>query len=155
MLRNPVCQIPSIFDAIDTKSSPMNRGIPVTSKSMSHLPPSFRTDCRYDEKALHLLALEGTVPIGTARLVYPPASDKFKLGRLAVRKRGRGKGIAQKLILGLEVAAKELGAKEIYAGSQVPVRPLYEKCGYHVMGDEYLDEGQPHMAMLKRFHQCE
>jgi predicted GNAT family N-acyltransferase len=104
---------------------------------------------RYDEGALHLLALEGTTPIGTVRLVYPPASDKFKLGRLAVRKIGRAKGIARKLIAELEVAAKELGAKEMYAGSQVPVRGLYEKSGYHVIGEEYLDEGHPHTMMLK------
>ena len=104
---------------------------------------------RYDGGALHLLALEGTTPIGTVRVIYPPASDKFKLGRLAVRKIGRGKGIAQKLIAELEVEAKELGAKEMYAGSQVPVRGLYEKSGYHVVGEGYLDEGQPHIMMLK------
>ena len=82
-------------------------------------------------------------------MVHPPASDKFNLGRLAVRKIGRGKGIAQKLIAELEAAAKELGAKEMYAGSQVPVQGLYEKSGYHVFGEEYLDEGQPHIMMLK------
>jgi predicted GNAT family N-acyltransferase len=83
--------------------------------------------------------------------VYPPASgDKYKLGRLAVRKIARGKKIAQKLIAELEVAAKEMGAKEMYAGAQVPVRGLYEKSGYHITGEgEYLDEGQPHIMMVK------
>jgi predicted GNAT family N-acyltransferase len=98
---------------------------------------------------LHLLALEGTTPIGTVRLVHPPATTKYKLGRLAVRKIGRGKKIAQRLVAELEVAAKEMGAKEIYAGSQVPVRGLYEKSGYNAIGQEYLDEGQPHIWMLK------
>ena len=58
-------------------------------------------------------------------------------------------GVAQKLIAALEVEAKALGAKEVYAGSQVPVRPLYEKAGFHAIGDGYLDEGQPHIMMLK------
>jgi len=67
-----------------------------------------------------------------------------------VRKVGRGKGIAAKLILGLEDVARETGAKEIYAGAQVPVRGLYEKCGYRVVNEEtYLDEGQPHIWMVK------
>ena len=88
--------------------------------------------------------------MGTVRLVCPPASEEFKLGRLAVRKVGRGKGVAGKLVLGLEDVARELGAKEIYAGAQVPVRGLYEKCGYRVVDEEeYLDEGQPHIMMLK------
>lgn len=68
-----------------------------------------------------------------------------------MRKLGRGKGIAAKLILGLEDVAKEAGAKKIYAGAQVPVQGLYEKCGYRVVEDEepYLDEGQPHIWMVK------
>jgi len=99
---------------------------------------------------MQFLALEGDTPMGTVRLVYPPASATFKLGRLAVRKQGRGKGTAQKLIAALEGAAKEMGATEVYSGSQVPVRPLYEKAGYQVVDDEgYLDEGQPHVMMIK------
>jgi predicted GNAT family N-acyltransferase len=68
-----------------------------------------------------------------------------------VRKLGRGKGIAQKLVAALEVAARELGADKVYAGSQVPARRVYEKSGYHAIGDIYLDEGQPHIMMLKSF----
>lgn len=122
----------------------IDKSAPPPPDPISKLIPS-----RYDENALHLLALQGTSPIGTVRLIYPPASDKYKLGRLAVRKIGRGNGVAQKLLVELEVAARELGAKEIYAGSQVPVKPLYEKAGYYEIGEEYLDEGQPHTWMLK------
>lgn len=99
---------------------------------------------------MQFLALEGDAPIGTVRLVYPPTSATFKLGRLAVRKQGRGKGTAQKLIAALEEVAKEMGAKEVYSGAQVPVRVLYEKAGYHAVDEAgYLDEGQPHVMMLK------
>jgi predicted GNAT family N-acyltransferase len=107
-------------------------------------------DRRLDPASQHLLALQDDTPMGTVRLVCPPASEKFKLGRLAVRKVGRGKGVAGMLVLGLEDVARELGAKEIYAGAQVPVRGLYEKCGYRVVDEEeYLDEGQPHIMMSK------
>jgi predicted GNAT family N-acyltransferase len=106
---------------------------------------------RYDNGALHILALENKTPIGTVRLVYPPAIDKFKLGRLAVRKNWRGKGIAQMLEAEVEAAAREFGATKIYAGSQVPVRRFYERCGYEAVGDEFLDEGQPHIMMVKTF----
>lgn len=98
---------------------------------------------------MHFLALNGTEPLGTVRLLYPPVAEKYKLGRLAVRKAGRGKGIAQKLVAELEAAARERGAEKVYAGAQVPVRPFYEKCGYHSTGEEYLDEGQPHIMMAK------
>jgi len=99
---------------------------------------------------VQFLALEGDTPIGTVRLLCPPTSATFKLGRLAVRKQGRGRGTAQKLIAALEDAAKEMGATEVYSGSQVPVRLLYEKAGYHVVDEDgYLDEGQPHVMMVK------
>lgn len=105
--------------------------------------------CSYDDVALHLLALDGVTPIGTVRLVYPPAIEKYKLGRLAVRKVGRGRRIGQMLVAALEIVAREMGATEVYAGSQVPVVGFYEKSGYHAVGEEYLDEGQPHMMMVK------
>jgi len=69
-----------------------------------------------------------------------------------VRKSGRGKGVAQKLVASLEEAARELGASEVFAGSQVPVQPFYEKCGFHPIGERYLDEGQPHIMMVKAFN---
>jgi predicted GNAT family N-acyltransferase len=111
--------------------------------------PTIVAKARYDETALHILALKDSTPIGTVRLLHPPVTDKFKLGRLAVRKIGRGGGIAQILVAELDIAAKEMGAKEVYAGSQVPVRRLYEKSGYQAIGEEYLDEGQPHIMMVK------
>jgi predicted GNAT family N-acyltransferase len=98
---------------------------------------------------MHFLALVGSSPFGTIRLVYPPLAEEYKLGRLAVRKVARGKGIAQLLVAELEFAARERGAEVVYAGSQVPVRPFYEKCGYVSTGHEYLDEGQPHIMMVK------
>lgn len=105
---------------------------------------------RLDDHAAQFLAIENGTPVGTIRLVHPPASATFKLGRLAVRKQGRGKGTAQKLIAALEERAKELGGTEVYSGAQVPVRLLYEKAGYHVVDEEgYLDEGQPHVMMMK------
>jgi len=98
---------------------------------------------------MHFLAIDGVNPIGTVRLVYPPISDEYKLGRLAVRKAGRGRGIAQLLVAELEKAARDRGADVVYAGAQVPVRPFYEKRGYISTGQEYLDEGQPHIMMVK------
>jgi predicted GNAT family N-acyltransferase len=98
---------------------------------------------------MHFLALDGREPIGTVRLVYPPVAEKYKLGRLAVRKAGRGRGVARLLVAELENAAGERGAERIFAGSQVPVRPFYERCGYISTGHEYLDEGQSHIMMVK------
>ena len=49
----------------------------------------------------------------------------------------------------VDAAARELGAIMIYAGSQVPVRRFYERCGYEAVGEEFLDEGQPHIMMVK------
>jgi predicted GNAT family N-acyltransferase len=99
--------------------------------------------------AIHFLAMRDNTPIGTVRMIHPPFLDKFKLGRLAVRKPARGTGVAGLLVAQVELVAKELEAKRIYAGSQVPVRRFYEKCGYQSEGEEFLDEGQPHIMMVK------
>jgi predicted GNAT family N-acyltransferase len=135
--------------ALGMKSFPMSKAIHEKQRETSFVPCQFSNSPRYDNDALHILALDNGVPIGTVRLVYPPAIAKFKLGRLAVRKNWRGMGIAQMLEAELDAAAREFGATHIYAGSQVPVRRFYERCGYEAVGDEFLDEGQPHIMMVK------
>jgi len=43
--------------------------------------------------------------------------------------------------------AKETGAKKVKLNAQTQALPFYEKLGFTVTSDEFLDAGIPHKAM--------
>ncbi|OYX25784.1 MAG: drug:proton antiporter [Rhodobacterales bacterium 32-66-7] len=101
-----------------------------------------------DGQAIHLLALQGGVPVGTARLLVK--GDTGKIGRVCVIPLARGTGLGAALI---EAALTELrrqpGVTTATLGSQSHATGFYEKLGFAVEGEEFLDAGIPHRHMRR------
>ncbi len=72
--------------------------------------------------------------------------DDVSIGRvIAVRRRcGLGTRIVE---AGLRVAREELGAKRVVLEAQTYARGLYEKLGFRQCGEEFLEDGIPHIPM--------
>ncbi len=99
-----------------------------------------------DRSATHLVAELGGQIVGTARLVIK--RDQAKIGRMAVLRRYRGKGVGKELLKRAVALAKRRGAKGIFLHAQVPVIPFYEKMGFHCVGRVFLEAGIPHRKMV-------
>ncbi len=96
-----------------------------------------------DEKALHLLARDDAgLPIGTGRLL-----PEGRIGRMAVAKEWRGRGVGAALLRELIRQAHERGHSEVMLSSQVQAIPFYERFGFVAEGQEYDDAGIPHRTM--------
>ncbi len=99
-----------------------------------------------DGEATHLVALapeEGV--IGTLRLLFD--GELVKVGRVAVDRPWRGRGIAGRMLgLALE-RARERGCTRARLGSQVAVVGLYEQHGFAVCSDVFEEAGIPHVWM--------
>lgn len=101
-----------------------------------------------DEAAVHLLALEGERPVGTARLLVKGAVGK--IGRVCVLPEARGTGLGAALIRSaLEVLRAQPGVAEALLGSQVHAMGFYAKLGFVAEGEEYMDAGIPHVDMRR------
>lgn len=98
-----------------------------------------------------------TTDIGTLRF-YPP---KLKLGRVAILPAYRGGGRGKLLLEALEEHVRERRGKtgdvvrgkkaaQLLAHAQVPSLPFYEKTGWATFGCEFLEEGTPHIKVVKR-----
>jgi predicted GNAT family N-acyltransferase len=111
-----------------------------------NLPLSFEID-EYEDACRHFLALEDDAPFGTARWrAYAP--DIAKIERVALLKDRRGRGLG----LGLMQAVVDdiLGFRAFRAlrlSAQDYAIPFYEKAGFTVVGEGYLDAGLPHHMM--------
>lgn len=100
---------------------------------------------RDDARATHLLALIPGKAVGTARIVI--GRGNAKIGRMAVLKRFRRKGVGTKLLKRAIVTAETLGAKKIYLHAQVPVIGFYETMGFRCAGAVFDEAGIPHRKM--------
>ena len=69
------------------------------------------------------------------------------IGRVIAVKRRQGLG-SRILREGIRVAEERCGAEAIRIEAQVYARGLYEKAGFRVVSEEFLEDGIPHVEML-------
>ena len=102
-----------------------------------------------DQHAIHFLATSSGRAVGTARLVM--RGKKAKVGRMAVLKKYRRKGIGAALLTRVIAAAKHRGARIIFLHAQITVIEFYEKMGFRCVGPVFDEAGIAHRQMvLKR-----
>jgi predicted GNAT family N-acyltransferase len=100
-----------------------------------------------DDSAIHLLAFDNDAPVGTARLILKGSTGK--IGRVCVRAPARGTGLGAALIrAALDVLRQQPGVTQAALGAQSHATGFYEKLGFRVVGDEFIDAGIPHRSMI-------
>jgi len=102
----------------------------------------------YDDVATHFLLRDGDAPLATARLL-----DKHglaKIGRVAVLKEARGRGLGLVLMRAVLEEARRQGFTEAVLDSQTYAIPFYERLGFVAEGKEFDDAGIPHSLMRRR-----
>ncbi len=104
-----------------------------------------------DGISTHYLAVEGSDPVGTARLI--PKGQIAKIGRFAVVRQARGQGVGLALIRFVMDDAIRAGFTESVLDAQTYAVPFYERAGFVAEGDEFLDAGIPHYRMRRSFAQ--
>ena len=101
----------------------------------------------FDKMAVYALAFdENGQPAGTGRLIINDRSQ-FQVGRVCVLKEARGQGLGDLVVRMLLYRALELGAGEVWLGSQLPAVGFYARYGFKPIGEIYDDEGVPHRWM--------
>ncbi len=115
-----------------------------------NIPPDDEWD-DLDPKSRHVVArLPDGTPIGTGRL-----TPDFHVGRIAVTKEWRGKGVGAALVEALVQLARELGWTEVVMHAQSHAVALYAKLGFVAEGAEFEECGIPHRFMRRRLEPIE
>ena len=109
--------------------------------------PSEEFDGR-DAEATHLVAVEDGVVLGTCRLLG--AGDTVRLGRLAVAREARRRGIGAALLAAGEAEARAAGAERIVLNAQTQALGLYTAAGYEAQGEPFMEAGIEHVRMERR-----
>lgn len=101
----------------------------------------------FDTRCLHLLAFspEGS-PIGTARLLLKGTTGT--VGRMAVLKEWRGKGVGFALVHRLLEEAKKRGVMRLILHAQTHAADFYQRLGFRTEGEQFMEAGILHVKMV-------
>lgn len=96
-----------------------------------------------DPLCQHVIARDdNNQPIGTGRL-----TPDHKIGRMAVLKDWRGRGVGEALLQALLDRARQLGWPQVSLNAQVSALGFYERFGFVPYGDRFEEAGISHQAM--------
>ncbi len=110
-----------------------------------NVPAEIELD-EYDAACLHVLAREDGRAVGTGRLL-----PDGHIGRMAVVKEWRGRGVGAAMLAVLIEAARARGDREVALSAQTHALGFYRRFGFVNEGPEYMEAGIPHQGMRKAF----
>ncbi len=115
-------------------------------------------DCVYqdidgkDQKALHVFGINDHKLVAYTRC-FPPGVyfDQAAIGRVVVpmdeRKYGYGHEIMR---VSIDAIEERYGLQDIKVSAQTYLRKFYESHGFQQVGEGYLEDGIPHIGMIKK-----
>lgn len=111
-------------------------------------------ECAYPEvdaddfEAVHVRGVEGGNLIAYARILERP--DHFAVGRVLVVKDHRGRGLSYKIMAAaLDYIEKIKPGSEVRLSAQTYITGLYQSLGFEIVSEEYLEDGIPHVDMVR------
>jgi ElaA protein len=114
-------------------------------------------DCVYqdidgkDHKALHVLGYEGDLLVAYTR-IFPPGVyfSEAAIGRVVVKKESRNNSYGHEILKASIKAVEDFyQTSKIKLSAQTYLTSFYESHGFKQVGAGYLEDGIPHIAMVK------
>jgi len=93
----------------------------------------------------HLILVDGEQLVGTLRVLDDGMA--WRVGRVVLSKQARGQGLADQMMV---AALQETTDRDVVLDAQSPLAGWYRKHGFEIDGDEFVDDGIPHLPMRLR-----
>ena len=105
-----------------------------------------------DQKALHVLGLKNNEIIAYTRIFKP--GDYFEyasIGRVVVIESERQHKLGYEIMrASIEAIKDHFNETKIKLSAQCYLKKFYNNLGFHEVGEEYLEDDIPHIAMIKK-----
>lgn len=105
-----------------------------------------------DQKSFHVMGYDSDRELVTYCRILPEniSYPEVSIGRVVSSSKVRGKGAGKQL---MERALEEIellfGNEPVRIGAQLYLKKFYESFGFVVISDEYMEDGIPHIEMLR------
>jgi ElaA protein len=104
-----------------------------------------------DQKALHVMGFKNNKIVAYARIFK--AGDYFKeasIGRVVVKNKEREYGYGYEIMnASIKVINQQFNETSIHLSAQAYLKKFYNSLGFIQVGEGYLEDGIPHIGMLK------
>ena len=99
-----------------------------------------------DDACHHVLVSDANhQPVATGRM-----KPDGHIGRMAVLQSCRGQGIGSAVLIALLEAARQQGVETVFLHAQVSAIAFYERHGFVVNSEQFMDAGIPHKTMTRK-----
>ena len=112
-----------------------------------------------DLYSLHALVYSDGTPVATARLWFHDG-ETLRVGRVAVVKEMRGKGIGDLLLRLMLYQVQNIDCPKLIVHARTDAEGFYKKYGFKPVGEVFEEDGSPHICMelpreeIQLSHQC-
>ena len=105
-----------------------------------------------DQYAWHLMGLDNSKLVAYARIFGAGVTySDPSIGRVVTSPSKRGSGLGRELMKkSIQECEGLFGKTSITLGAQVYLRKFYESLGFIVSGEEYIEDGIPHVTMTRK-----
>ncbi|KSU62969.1 acetyltransferase [[Bacillus] enclensis] len=101
----------------------------------------------HENQSTHFILYDGDRPAGAGRFRLLDGIGKVE--RICVLKSLRGKGAGREIMQAIEQYAAGRSISKLKLNAQTYAIPFYERLGYEVVSEEFMDAGIPHRTMIK------
>ncbi|CAH0999433.1 Protein ElaA [Neolewinella maritima] len=104
-----------------------------------------------DQQAIHVVGMQDGKVVAYTRILdrgisYP---DYASIGRVVTSPTVRGQGLGRPLMdYSMRVLYEHFGEQAVKISAQAHLQDFYGSLGYRGVGEEYLEDGIPHRAMV-------
>ncbi|WP_125765920.1 GNAT family N-acetyltransferase [Levilactobacillus mulengensis] len=113
------------------------------------IPRDIEFDDRDTPDRLYVVAYQRPeLPVGTLRL-EPQSTTEMRFGRVCTSQALRGQGIGSQVLQAGEDWAKAHGFTSGLIDGELTAKSFYERCGYHVVGEPFEEDGAPVVTLKK------
>jgi predicted GNAT family N-acyltransferase len=102
-----------------------------------------------ESDSFHLTCWRGDM-LAACLVLKPLSCNRVRMRQLAVHRGLQGQGIGRMLVKNSELFARDHGYEEIVLHARETAVGFYEKTGYEVDGDRFVEVTIPHFSMRKK-----
>ncbi|MCR6544275.1 GNAT family N-acetyltransferase [Dehalobacterium formicoaceticum] len=99
-------------------------------------------------RVAHVLVYHHDQTVGTGRILFMDGYGK--LGRICILPTFRKLSLGKEIIKALEEIALDHGLDQVRLHGQTHAEGFYHKLGYQTASDVFMEEGIPHVLMVKK-----
>jgi predicted N-acetyltransferase YhbS len=102
----------------------------------------------FERESLHLVALDDAGVVGCV-LFHRQQATSGRLFQMAVTPAQQRRGLGQRLVRALEAELRQRGVREVHLHARADVVSFYERLGYTLVGEPFMEVSIPHRHMSR------